>query len=307
VKVFVAGGTGAIGRHAVPALVSAGHDVTALARTSEKAALLRKRGATPVMVSIFDRVALKNAFMNHDAVVNLATAIPPTTKFMQTTAWAENDRVRNEGSAAIIDAAIEAGVSRVVQESVVMLYHDRGNVWIDEDWPADDFPMTRANHAAEASANRFSGSGGLGVVLRFGWFYGPGATHSEEFLALARRRICVMMGPPNTYVSSIHVEDGGAAVAAALTVPAGTYNIVDDEPLTKRTYADALAAAAGKRVSLRIPGRLALLLGDRSTSLTRSLRVSNARFRKASGWAPRYPSAREGWVATAKALDRRQA
>jgi len=91
--------------------------------------------------------------------------------------------------------------------------------------------------------------------------------------------------------------------ALALTVPAGTYNIVDDEPLTKRAYADALAAAAGRRVCLRIPGRLALLLVDRSTSLTRSLRVSNARFREASGW----PSAREGWMATAKALKQRQA
>ena len=97
------------------------------------------------------------------------------------------------------------------------------------------------------------------------------------------------MGPPNTYVSSIQVADGGAAVAAALTVPAGTYNIVDDEPLTKRAYADALAAAAGKRLCLRVPGRLALLLGDRSTSLTRSLRVSNARFREASGVGANIP------------------
>jgi nucleoside-diphosphate-sugar epimerase len=144
-------------------------------------------------------------------------------------------------------------------------------------------------------------------VLRFGWFYGPGATHSEEFLSLARRHICVMIGAPNTYVSSIHVADGGAAVSAALTVAAGTYNIVDDEPMTKLAYARALAAAAGKRVCLRVPGRLALLLGDRSTSLTRSLRVSNARFRAASGWAPIYPSAREGWIATAKALEQRQA
>jgi hypothetical protein len=78
---------------------------------------------------------------------------------------------------------------------------------------------------------------------------------------------------------------------------------VDDEPLTKRAYADALAAAAGRRVCLRVPGRLALLLGDRTTSLTRSLRVSNARFRTASGWAPMYPSARDGWIATAEALE----
>jgi nucleoside-diphosphate-sugar epimerase len=306
-RVFVAGGTGAIGGHAVPALVRAGHEVTALARTPEKAARLSQQGATAVTVSIFDWAALTEAFSGHQAVVNLATAIPPTSKFLRTKAWAANDRVRTEGSAVIVEAAIAAGVSRVLQESVSMLYRDRGSAWIDEDWPTDHYPMARANHAAEASANRFTAAGGAGVVLRFGWFYGPGARHSEKFLALARRRICVMLGPPATYVSSIHVADGGAAIAAALTVPTGTYNVVDDEPLTKRAYADALAAAAGTRVCLRVPGRLALLLGDRATSLTWSLRVSNTRFCRVSGWAPMYPSAREGWMATARALERRQA
>jgi len=305
-KVFVTGGTGAIGGHTVPALVRAGHIVTALARTAEKAAQLSKQGASPITVSIFDRAALTKAFAGHDAVINLATAIPPTAKFMQRKAWADNDRVRTEGSAAVVDAAIAAGVPRVVQESVSMIYRDGGDAWIDEDCPTDNFPMARANHAAEASTNRFSSAGGVGVVLRFGWFYGPGARHSEQFFTLARRHICVTMGPPDSYVSSIHVSDGGAAVAAALMVPAGTYNIVDDEPLTKRAYADALAAAAGKSAWFRAPGRLALLLGDRSTSLTRSLRVSNARFRTASEWLPRYPSAREGWRATATALEQRR-
>jgi nucleoside-diphosphate-sugar epimerase len=95
------------------------------------------------------------------------------------------------------------------------------------------------------------------------------------------------------------MADGGAAVAAALHARAGTFNVVDDEPLTKRGYADALAAAARTTAWLRFPGRAALLLGGRTTSLTRSLRVSNARLRHATGWAPRYPSAREGWIATA--------
>jgi nucleoside-diphosphate-sugar epimerase len=301
-KVFVVGGTGAIGGHAVPALVRAGHTVTALARTPEKAAQVRQQGASPIMVSIFDRAALTAAFTGHDAVVNLATAIPPTSKFMQTKAWAANDRVRTEGSATIVDAAIAASVGRVVQESVSMIYPDRGVAWIDEDCAPDHFPMVQANLAAEASANRFSAAGGTGIVLRFGWFYGPGATHSEEFFALARRHIAIMMGTSHTFVSSIHVADAGAAVVAALAVPAGTYNVVDNEPLTKRHYADALAAAAGKAAWLRVPGRAALLLGNRTTSLTRSLRVSNARFRTASGWTPRYPSAREGWIATAEVL-----
>jgi nucleoside-diphosphate-sugar epimerase len=304
-KVFVIGATGAIGGHAVPALVCAAHTVTALARTPEKAGQLSKQGALPISVSIFDRTTLTEVFKGHDAVVNLATAIPPTMKFMQTKAWTENDRVRKLGSATIIDAAIAAGIERVVQESVSMIYPDRGDAWIDEQCPPDTFPMAQANLAAEANAKRFSTAGGTGVVLRFGWFYGPGATHSEEFFALARRHIVIMMGPPKSYVSSIHVADAGAAVVAALAVPVGTYNIVDDEPVPKRSYGDALAAAAGKAAWLRIPGRAALLLGNRSTSLTRSLRVSNARFREASRWRPMYPSVWQGWMATAEALERR--
>jgi nucleoside-diphosphate-sugar epimerase len=305
-KVFVAGGTGAVGRSAVTALVAARHTVTALARSPEKAAELSGRGAVPVAVSIFDRGGLGEAMAGHEAVVNLATAIPPMSRFMRRSAWAENDRIRSEGSAAIVDAALDAGVGRVVQESVCMLYRDGGDGWVDEDGPTEAYPMARGNLAAEASANRFTEAGGAGVVLRFGWFHGPGATHSEQLLGLARWHICTQLGPADGYVSSIHVDDGGAAVAAALQAPAGTYNVVDDEPLTKREYADALGEAAGARPWVRVPGRAARLLGDRSTSLTRSLRVSNAKLRGETGWAPRYRSAREGLIATASALrDRR--
>ncbi len=123
-----------------------------------------------------------------------------------------------------------------------------------------------------------------------------------QLFALARRHLGLVLGPPGSYVSSIQVVDAAAAVAAALHAPAGTFNIVDDEPLTKREYADALAHAAGTAMWLRGPGRAALIFGDRLTSLTRSLRVSNARFMAATGWAPRYPSAREGWIAMAEAL-----
>jgi nucleoside-diphosphate-sugar epimerase len=131
---------------------------------------------------------------------------------------------------------------------------------------------------------------------------GPGAAHSEQLFALARRHLGLVLGPPDSYVSSIHVADAGAAVAAALHAPTGTFNIVDDQPLTKRQYADAIARAAGTTMWLRGPGRVASIFRDKLTSLSRSLRVSNARFIAATGWAPRYPSAREGWIATAEAL-----
>ena len=299
-RVFVTGGTGAIGSHTVPALVACGHAVSALVRTPAKAAAVRAHGATPVAVSLFDRAGLAGAFAGHDAVVNLATAIPPMSRFVSTRAWATNQRVRTEGSAAVVDAAVTAGVDRVVQESVCMLYADGGDAWLDEDAPTDRYPAAVGNHAAEGNTRRFAGLGGTGVVLRFGWFYGPGAAHSERMLALARRHVLLTLGPPDGYRSSIHLVDAAAAVVAALAVPAGVYNVADDEPLTVRDYGAALAAAAGVAPWVRGPGRAALLLGDRLTPLTRSIRASNDRFRSVSDWAPRYPSAREGWPTAAR-------
>ena len=298
-RVFVLGGTGAIGGHSLAALVAAGHDVSALVRTPEKAAVVREQGVDPVLVSMFDRNALTEAVRGHDAIVNLATSMPTMATFVFRRAWRPTEHVRIEGSAAVVDAALAAGVPRLVQESVSMVYPDRGGDWIDEDVDPDPYPNARGNLAAEGSTARFNAAGGTGVVLRFGLFYGPGARHSEQFLAMARHHVVPLVGHPGTYLSSIHVADGGAAVAASLHVRAGTYNVVDDQPLTKRDYAEALARAAGTRPWVRGPGRLALLLGDRMASLTRSMRVSNRRFRRSSGWQPRYPSAREGWVAMA--------
>jgi nucleoside-diphosphate-sugar epimerase len=267
---------------------------------------VRTQGAAPVTTSIFDRERLTAAFEDHDAVVNLATSMPSTVAFVSRRAWRHTERVRTEGSAAVVDAAAAAGVERVVQESVSMVYPDRGDEWISEDVPPDRYPNARGNLAAEASAARFTDTGRIGVALRLGLFYGPGARHSEQFLAMARHRLLPVMGRPTSYLSSIHVADAGAAVVASLHVPAGVFNVVDNEPLTKQQYAAAIAEAARTRPLARGPGRLALLLGDRLTSLTRSLRVSNQRFRDASGWQPRYPSAREGWIATADALEQRR-
>lgn len=299
VRVFVTGGTGAIGGHAVPALLAAGHAVSALARNADKAERLRRQGATPVGVSLLDRDALAAAFAGHDAVVNLATAIPPMRTFMNTRAWAANQRVRTEGSAAVVDAALAAGVDRLVQESVVMLYADGGAAWLGEDAPVERYPIAEGNHAAEANTARFADAARSGVVLRFGWLYGPGAAHSEQMLALARHHIVMTLGAPDGYQSSIHLTDAAAAIVAALQAPTGAYNVVDDQPMTKREFAGALTDAAGAAPWIRGPGRAARIFGERLTSLTRSVRASNTRFKTATGWAPRYPSAHEGWAATA--------
>jgi nucleoside-diphosphate-sugar epimerase len=299
-RVFVTGGTGAIGGYAVPALIRAGHTVSALARSSAKAIGLRDQGATPVTVSLFDRSGLAAAFTDHDAIINLASALPSTTAFLRYSAWKENERVRTEGSAAVVDAARDAGVPQLIQESIVMIYADGGDDWIDEHHPVDHFPIARGNHAAEASARRFVAAGGRAIVLRFGVFYGRGAAHSEQILAMARHHIGFVPGRSSTYLSSVHLADAAAGVVAALAAPGGTYNVVDDQPLAKREYARACADAVGVEAWIGAPGRFTLLLGDRATSLTRSLRVSNKRFRETTGWQPQYPSAHEGYAAMAR-------
>ncbi len=88
-----------------------------------------------------------------------------------------------------------------------MLYRDHEAEWIDEHAPVDHYPATVGNHAAEASTRRFAAAGGTGTVLRFGLFYGPGARHSEQMLALARRHVALVLGPPDSYVSSIHLAE----------------------------------------------------------------------------------------------------
>jgi nucleoside-diphosphate-sugar epimerase len=302
-RVFVTGGTGAIGGHTIPALIAAGHEVTAMARSDTKAAILRSQGATAVQVSLFDRDGLTTGFGGHDAVVNLASALPTPQRFMLKSAWTECQRIRTEGSATVVDAALAAGVARVVQESVAMIYHDGGDRWIDEDWPVDHYPIAAGNHAAESSARRFAESGSDAVILRFGLFYGPGAARSEQIMDSARRHIAYQAGRPDMYTSSIHLADAASAVVAALECPTDIYNIVDDHPVTKEQNAEAMAKAVGTTTWITGPGRLALLLGDRTTSMTRSLRVSNARFRSATDWRPQYPSVREGYRAMAASTE----
>lgn len=300
-KVFVTGATGAIGQFAVPQLVAAGHEVVGLARSKEKADQLERQGATAAHVSIFDEVALKGEFAGCDAVCNLATSIPPLAKAASMKNWAQNDRIRQDGSAAVVNAALAAGVGRVVQESITFTYPDCGSAWIDESVAIAPPPLGEAVPVAEGNNARFTREGGVGVVLRFGLFYGPGSEHTAQFLRAARRHVALVAGHPANYQSSIHLHDAGSAVVAALAVPSGIYNVSDDEPLTKKEYAHALGAAVGTRPWLTVPGRLVKISGKQSEIMSRSQRVANAAFKHAAGWQPRYPSAREGWKAIADA------
>ena len=301
-RVFVTGATGAIGIPAVKALVAAGHDVAATARSPEKAEQVRALGATPVEVDLFDPAGLKEAVAGHDAVANLATKIPPTAKAARPKHWAENERIRREGSKHIADAVIAQGVDRLIQESVSFAYTDSGDRFVDESEPFTPPEGLDGMAEAEANARRVTDAGRTGVVLRFGNFYGPGAGHSIDMAKAVKRHVSPLLGDQDGYWPVIHLDDAGAAVAAALEAPAGTYNVVDDEALTKAELAAAIADALGVKSPRAIPGAIIRLVEKRTNVLTRSVRATNARFKEATGWQPRYPTAHEGWPATVAAL-----
>lgn len=176
-----------------------------------------------------------------------------------------------------------------------MIYADGASEWIDEDHAVEHYPITSGNHAAEANAHRFADTGGCAIVLRCGFFYGRGAAHSEQILALARQHIGFVPGQRDGYISSIHLMDAAAAAVEALHWPGGIFNVADDEPVTKHLHATACAQAVNTRLWVKVPGRMGLLLGDKLTSLTRSLRIDNGRFRAVTDWRPRYPSVLDGY------------
>jgi len=305
-KVFVTGATGVIGRRVVPLLVGAGHDVTAAARSVEKAATLRQAGARTVSLDLFDRDAVRRAVAGHDAIVNLATHMPAsgTRMLLMPGAWRENDRVRREGSAILVDAAIAGGATRFIQESFAPIYPDSGDRWIDEQVAPRPASYNRTTLDAERSAQRFTEGGGVGVVLRFAAFYGPDARHVLELLSYVRKGWAPVPGSPSAFWSSVTHDDAATAVVASLGVPAGVYNVADDEPLRRREYFDALAHALGVPRPKLPPAWVTPLLGSVGETLARSLRISSQKLRRATAWTPKYPSAREGWAAVAAALRR---
>jgi nucleoside-diphosphate-sugar epimerase len=301
-NVFVAGATGVIGRRVVPLLIGEGHRVTAVARTPRKAAPLARAGATLVEVDLFDAAAVHRAVAGHQAVVNLATHIPPSSRTFVPGAWRENDRIRRFASANLAQAALAAGAERFVQESFAPIYPDCGDAWIDESTPARPTRYNRSTLDAERAAERFSRGGGAGVVLRFAFFYGPDSDFVLDMIRLVRKGWAPALGRPEGYLSSVAHDDAATAVAAALGVPAGIYNVVDDEPLPRRAAFDSLAESLGVPPPKFPPIWLRYLAGSLGETLARSQRISNRKLRGASGWAPRYPSLREGWPAVIAAL-----
>ena len=301
-KVFVAGGTGVIGRHAVPALVAAGHSVTVIARSPDRDALVASMGARPSRTDLFDRDAVSAAVRGHDAVVNLASHIPPLHRAARMAAWEENDRIRAEGSANLAAAAREHGAQRFVQESITFPYLDGGEGWIDEESPRPSNEITASVDSAEDAALRFDDAGRVGVVLRFAQFYAPDAAHTKAFALSFRFRLNPLVGEPDAYISFIGMPAAARSVVAALDLPGGVYNVADADPPTRREAADTVASALGRRSPLNPPMSLVKRVNPSAEILARSQRVSTDKLRSSSDWAPDHSGA-DGLAAAVAAVD----
>jgi nucleoside-diphosphate-sugar epimerase len=284
---------------AVPLILGKGHDVTAIGRSAERLAPLAKLGASTSVLDLFDRDALKRALAGHDAVVNLATHVPsPGPGSFRRSAWRENDRIRTHASALLTDAAHANGVGLFIQESFAPIYPDSGDRWITEDTPLQPVPYNRSVLDAEASARRFASGGSRGIVLRFAFFYGADDPFTKTVLASVRRGWLPVFGDADGYFSTVSHTNAASAVVAPLDAPAGVYNVVDNDPLTRRQLGAAVAGMLGVAAP-RVPPRwLAKLFGGVGEMLARSLRISNQKLRDAAGWTPPQATVGEGWMAT---------
>jgi nucleoside-diphosphate-sugar epimerase len=293
-KVAVVGATGVIGTSAVRAMVAAGHDVSALARTPESAAALASRGATAVLGDLFDHRRLVAMFDGCDVVVNAATRIPVGLRAARPSAWRENDRLRTEGVRRVTTAAREAHVRRLVQESISLVYADQGDAWIDERSSLGINSATEPVAVAESHVQDYQSDLRQGVVLRFGQIIGDDAM-TRWLLRCARRGRPIGMGSPDGWMHPLHTDDIGPAVVAALTAPGGVYN-VGAEPIHRRDLVQGYADAVG-RDSVGFMGPLMRRMsGRRSEPLTRSLRVSSEHFHGRTGWTPRRTHFDASWL-----------
>ena len=296
------GATGVVGSRAIPLLVAQGHEVTAIGRTPDKRARLHSLGARGVELDMFDESAVARALAGHTVVINLATHMPSSSfQMMLPWKWRENDRVRREGSSVLTRVAFAAGVRRFVQESFAPIYEDRGDRWIDETSPVRPASYNRTILDAERAAASFTERGGVGVVLRFASFYGPDAM-LRDMVGVVKKGWSPLPGAASAYWSSVSHDDAARAVVAALRVPAGTYNVCDDDPLTRREWVNIVAGAIGAKPPRLMPRWLAAMGGNTMELLSRSERMSNARLKSASDWTLEWPSARTGLPAAIRAL-----
>ncbi|HST54833.1 MAG TPA: NAD(P)-dependent oxidoreductase [Solirubrobacteraceae bacterium] len=304
-RIFLAGATGVIGRRLTPLLLAGGHQVIGMTRSAQKSASLAAAGVEPVVADALDAAALRTALSSAraDAVIHQLTSIPARIDPRRMKRDFElNDRLRSEGTRNLVAAAQAAGVSRIVAQSIAFAYAPGppGAVHSERD-PL--FVDTRPPYQRSVLAVRDLEQavlGASGVVLRYGYFYGPGSAISSTGSTVAelrRRRLPIVGGGAGVW-SFVHIDDAARATVAALghDGPA-IYNVVDDEPAAVRDWIPALADATGAPKPMRVPALIARIAAGSFgvDTMTRSQGASNGLIKRELGWSPQHPSWRDGF------------
>ena len=300
-RVFVVGASGAIGTRLVSQLVDRGHEVIGTCRSPDKAEPLRALGAEPVVLDALDARAVREALTasEPDAIVHQATALTDV-RFSKNLdrAFVLTNRLRREGTDALLAAAREAGVARFVAQSFANFRYAREGGWVkSEDDPLDPSPVKGMRETAAAMSyldEAVTEAGG--IALRYGSFYGAA---NDGLVEPVRKRQFPIVGDGGGVSSFIHLDDAAAATVLALDHEGpAIYNVVDDEPAPVREWLPVLATALGAEPPRRFPVWLArLFAGEPGVMLgTEARGASNARAKRELGWTLRYPSWRQGFA-----------
>ena len=304
-RIFVAGGSGVLGRRLVPQLAARGHQVTATTTAEAKLGLLKELGADGVVMDGLDAASVgeKVAAARPEVIVHQMTAIsvPHAGKpdIKHPDRWfAITNRLRAEGTDNLLAAAAAAGVPHFVAQGYASWNGDPHGGWVKtEEDPLNLMPGTASHAGLEIllRAETLVVEAG-GAVLRYGALYGPGAI--DDQVTLLRKRQYPLVGSGAGYSSWVHLDDAASATVLAVEQKAtGTFNIVDDEPAPASEWLPYLAAGAGARPPMRVPVWLArLLAGDQAVvMMTEGRGFSNAKAKRDLGWQLRYRSWRQGF------------
>jgi len=303
-RVFVTGATGALGQHLVPALVAAGHEVTATTRTPAKVAQLRGAGAEPAVVDGLDRAGVIAAVQAAapEVIVHEMTALAAMRSLRNLDkVFATTNELRTQGTDNLLAAAVQEGTPRFIAQSNTNMTARSGPPVQTEEDPLESRPVPSAARTVAAVKHveeAVPGAVPEGIVLRYGNFYGPGA--SDVLVEMVRKRQFPVIGGGTGIWSFIEITDAAAATAAAVGRGApGVYNIVDSDPAPVAQWLPYLAKVAGAKPPLHLPVWLGrLLAGDFVVAqMTEARGSSNEKAKKELGWVPRYESWREGFRA----------
>lgn len=307
-RVFVAGGTGAVGRPLVLMLVASGHQVTAMSRSPTKVAALRKCGADGVVADGLDREALRRAVAaaRPDIVIHQMTRLAEARSLRNfDVEFAVTNRLRTEGTDYLIAAARAAGIRRIIVQSYGNWNYERaGAESKSESAPFDPSPPANQRNSLQAirycEAAVAAAQDIEGIALRYGNFYGPGTGFSldGDIANLIRKRQLPIIGTGAGIWCFVHVDDAAAATIAAMTRGSpGVYNICDDDPAPVSTWLPELARILSAKPPRRLPswlGRLAV--GEVGVSMMTRIRgASNDAAKRELDWRLRYTSWREGF------------